>query len=202
MTRGFLPLLGLVIAVGLSTLSFATFGFHVVTTEGARRLAVEHHPRPVPDVVLVDQNGAHFTLAAYRGETLLVEFIYTNCPTICGVLGDDFGRVLAMLAARGDASRVALLSISFDPARDGPASLRSYAERFGAKAPQWRVAVPATRSGLAALLKRFGVVVIPDRFGGFTHNAAVYLVDQRGRLVRILDPGPPATLLAAAYPVS
>ncbi len=203
MTRGFLPLLGFVIATGLATLGFATSGFRVVTTEGARRLAVEHHPRAVPDAVLVDQDGRRFTFAAYRGKALLVEFIYTNCPTICGILGDDFGRVLATLRQDRGTSGVDLLSISFDPARDGPRALRSYAARFGANAPGWRVAVPATREGLRALLKSFGVVVIPDRFGGFTHNAAIYLLDGQGRLVRILDAGPPATLLAeAAHAVS
>ncbi len=203
MTRGFLPLLAFVIATGLASLGFATSGFRVITTEGARRLAVEHHPRAVPDVVLVDQDGKRFTFSTYRGKALLVEFIYTSCPTICGVLGDDFGHVLATLRQDGGTSGVDLLSISFDPARDGPPALRSYAGRFGASAPGWRIAVPATREGLRALLKSFGVVVIPDRFGGFTHDAAVYLLDGQGRLVRILDAGPPATLLAeAAHAVS
>lgn len=203
MTRGFLPLLGCVIAIGLATLGAATSGFQVVTSEGAHRLAVAHHPRAVPNVVLIDQDGARFSLADYRGRTLLVEFIYTSCPTICGVLGDDFSRVLSAMRHGGGGSRVALLSISFDPARDGPEALRLYAERFGASAPLWRVAVPATRGGLRTLLESFGVVVIPDGFGGFTHSAAVYRLDERGRLVRILDPGAPRSLLAEAnQPVS
>jgi len=32
------------------------------------------------------------------------------------------------------------------------------------------------------------VVVIPDRRGGFEHNAALHLVDREGRLARIADP--------------
>jgi protein SCO1/2 len=51
-------------------------------------------------------------------------------------------------------------------------------------------------------MQSFGVVVIPDGMGGFIHNSAVYLVDARGRLARILDPDSPPQLLAAALRVS
>jgi protein SCO1/2 len=195
MTRGFIPLVALIIVAGLAALDWGTDGFRVLTSEGARRLDIERAPRPVPDVALVDQSGAGFSLRDYRGKLLLVEFIYTSCPTICGVLGDDFRRILDTLGRDHASQDVALLSISFDPAHDGPAELRLYGERFGAAAPRWRIAVPRTAAGLTALLKSFGVVVIPDQFGGFVHNAAIYLVDRRGRLVRILDAEAPASVV-------
>jgi protein SCO1/2 len=195
MTRGFIPLVALIIAAGVAALDGSTDGFRAVTSEGARRLDIERTPRPVPDVALVDQSGAGFSLGDYRGKLLLVEFIYTSCPTICGVLGDDFRRILDRLRRDRAGRDVALLSISFDPARDGPEELKLYGERFGATAPGWRIAVPRTAAGLAALEKSFGVVVIPDQFGGFVHNAAIYLVDRRGRLVRILDAEAPAPLV-------
>jgi protein SCO1/2 len=198
-TRGFLPLLGLVVALGLTALGSATHGFRVVTTEGARRLAVESNPPTVPDVALIDQNGARFSLDAYPSQVLLVDFIYTDCPTICGVLGSNLAQVMDLLSREGGALRhIDLLSISFDPTRDGPRELSAYSARFGATAPRWRVAVPATADGLRTLLKTFGVVIIPDGFGGFTHNDGIYLVDRQQRLVRILDPDTPATLLAKA----
>ena len=50
---------------------------------------------------------------------------------------------------------------------------------------------------LAAWLRTFGIVVIPDGYGGYEHNAALHLVDERGRLVRILDLG--ATDEAASF---
>jgi protein SCO1 len=198
-TRGFLPLLGLVVAVGLAALSSETHGFRVITTEGARRLAVENHPPTIPDVALIDQNGTRFSLDVYRGRVLLVDFIYTDCPTICGVLGSNLAQVVDLLSREGGVlQHVNLLSISFDPARDGPRELSAYGARFGAIPPRWRVAVPATAEGLRTLLKTFGVVIIPDGFGGFTHNGGIYLIDRQGRLVRILDPDEPPTLLAKA----
>ena len=40
---------------------------------------------------------------------------------------------------------------------------------------------------LKRLLAVFGIVVIQDESGGFTHNAAIHLVDRNGRLARIYD---------------
>lgn len=186
MRLGFPLLLGLVLAAGMAALAAETEGFRVVTSEGARRLAVAERPVALPDVALIDQNGATFSLRNYRGRTVLVDFIYTRCPSLCGVLGGDFGRILA--AVPGRAAEIDLLSISFDRQNDDQAALRLYGERYGATAPRWRVAVPETARGLARLLRSFGVVVVPDGIGGFVHDSDVYLVDRQGRLVRILDP--------------
>jgi cytochrome oxidase Cu insertion factor (SCO1/SenC/PrrC family) len=38
--------------------------------------------------------------------------------------------------------------------------------------------------------------------GGFIHNSAVYLIDTRGRLARILDPDSPPQLFADALRAS
>ena len=197
MTRSFLALLACVLTAGIGALSWAIDGFRVVTSEGARRLTVERSALPLPDVEMIDQNGHPFSLADYRGKTVLVDFIYTRCPTICGVLGDDFRNVLDMVHS-GTADDVDLLSISFDPEHDDRAALQLYGERYGAAAPRWRVAAPADRHGLATLLSSFGTVVIPDAIGGFMHSSAVYLIDPRRRLARILDPDAPVTLFAAA----
>ena len=192
MTRGFLPLLAVVLAAGVGALGWATDGFRVVTSEGARRLAVEEAPLPLPDVPLTDQTGAVFSLANYRGRTVLVDFIYTSCPTICGVIGDDLRDALETKALDAD-----LLSISIDPASDDRRSLKAYGERFGATAPRWRIARPESQSALKRLLNGFGAVVIPDGNGGFIHSAAVYVVDPQGRLARIIDPDP-ATIIREA----
>ncbi len=203
MTRGFPVLLALVLAAGIAALAFETDGFRVVTSAGARQLSVERTPQILPDAHLVDQDGTPFTLGAYRGRTVLVDFIYTRCPTICGVLGNDFAGVLQSTPASrsGAGAPIDLLSISFDPADDQDA-LRLYGERFGAKAPRWRIAAAADAKIRADLLRSFGVVVIPDGIGGFIHDDAVYVIDARGRLARILDPDTPAQLAASALKVA
>jgi protein SCO1 len=198
MTRGFLPLLAVVLTTGIAALAWETEGFRVVTGAGARQLDIERTPRSLPDARLVDQDGNAFGLDVYRGRPVLVDFIYTRCPTICGALGDDFQHVLELMGGAHAGAQIDLLSISFDRQNDDRTALQLYGERYGAKAPRWRIAAPADDRSLAVLLQSFGVVVIPDGMGGFIHNSAVYLVDARGRLARILDPDAPRQLLAQA----
>lgn len=202
MARGFPVLLALALSTGIAALYCETDGFRVVTSAGARQLQVERAPQSLPDARLVDQDGTPFTLGAYRGRALLVDFIYTRCPTICGQLGDDFAHVLRLMKARRPGAPIDLLSISFDPQNDDRQALRLYGERFGAKAPHWRIAAPRDAQELAGLLRSFGVTVIPDGMGGFIHNDAVYVIDAHGRLAGILDPDAPARLVTAALKVA
>ena len=51
----------------------------------------------------------------------------------------------------------------------------------------WSLARVRDDAELKRLLAVFGVVVIQDESGGFTHNAAIHLVDRNGRLARIYD---------------
>ena len=197
-SRGFLPLLAVVVAAGTAALAWETDGFRVVTSTGAREFEIERTPPPLPDVRLVDQDGNAFSFNTYKGKPVLVDFIYTRCPTLCGALGEDFHQVQALSDGAGLGAPLDLLSISFDPQNDDREALKLYGARFGATAPRWRIAVPGNAADLAALLKTFGVVVIPDGMGGFTHNGAIYVVNAQGRLARILDPDlPPQQLVQA-----
>ena len=176
---------------GGAALAAATDGFQAFTTETARRVAVRRHPVEVPTVPLENQSGAQVTLADLRGKWLLVDFIYTRCVTFCTALGADFARLERQLADPVAQGRVALLSISFDPAHDPPPALAAYLERSRASGPGWQAARPVTAAGLRQLTAAFGITVIPDQLGGYTHNAAIHLVDPEGRLVDIFDLGNP-----------
>jgi protein SCO1 len=175
-------------AVGLGA---ATDGFVAFTTETARRVAVRRRPIELPAVALESDAGARFTLADLRGRWLLVDFIYTRCPTVCTTLGGDFARLERELAGPIAQDRVRLVSISFDPAHDTPVQLAAYLQRFGARNAAWQAARPLTAKGLQQLTRAFGVTVIPDGLGGYTHNAAIHLVDPDGRLADIFDLGDP-----------
>ena len=84
--RALLASLALLLAGG-AALSAATGRFQAFTTEAARRLAVRQHPIAIPAVALQIQSGAHINFADLRGKWLLVDFIYTRCPTYCLALG-------------------------------------------------------------------------------------------------------------------
>jgi protein SCO1/2 len=82
---------------------------------------------------------------------------------------------------------VRLVSISFDPARDDPGELRAYRGRYSAEPAGWDLGRPARASELPVWLRAFGVVVIPDQLGGYTHNTAVHVVGPERKLVAIFD---------------
>lgn len=173
-------------ALGVAAIGHATEGFRVVTAEGARRLDVAAHPRAVPDALLEDKDGRRFRLGDYQGRPVLVEFFYTRCASICTRLTGAF-QVLDRALPAGTLFDPVLIGISFDPENDTPSALRDYGRAYGADGRSWRFARPVDGPGLAALLKAFGVVVVPDGEGGFDHNAAIHLIDRKGRFARVYD---------------
>ncbi|MBE2244173.1 MAG: SCO family protein [Burkholderiaceae bacterium] len=175
------------LAAGGAVLAGATDGFRAFTAETARRIAVREHPRAVPPAALQTADGRRIGFDALRGRWLIVDFIYTNCATVCSAQGGVFARLQRELAVPIAAGHVALMSISFDPARDDPAALAAYQRLHGGEGSGWIAARPADAAALAALLRSFGVVAVPDGGGGFVHNAALSVVDPDGRLVAILD---------------
>lgn len=192
------PLLASLVVTVIATIIGwrATLGFQAFTWESYRRLSVARHPVPVPDVQLQDQDGRVFTPASYQGKLVLVNFIYTRCPSLCSYSGTVYARLLRALTHDQLGEQVSLLSISLDPDHDTPVHLREYRRRYTrAVSGVWRIARPLTTQAGVRLLARFGVISIPDGLGGIKHNAAVHLIDRYGRLVRVMDENDPEQIL-------
>ncbi len=84
----------------------------------------------VPDATLTATDGKPFSLTEDTTKPLtLVFFGYTHCPDICQIVMADITSALARL---DDAQReqVGMLFVTTDPARDDPATLRRYLDRF------------------------------------------------------------------------
>lgn len=177
----------LVAVAGIGVLWHGTDGFASFTAEAVRRAEILRAPRRLPAAVLEDQDGRPFSLQDYRGKLLAVEFIYTRCMTVCRSLGLAFRQIREHVPPSMLGSKFALLSISFDTARDDPARLKAYGDAYGADGRYWRIARLRSAADLKPLLDAFGIVVIPDGLGGFEHNAAIHLLDRDGRLAWISD---------------
>lgn len=180
----------IILLLGIWAAWVITGGFEAITAEQARRLDISRKQPAVPDVRLTDQSGRTFRFGEWvreEGKYLIVDFIYTNCQTICRSLGTEFQQLQRGIAERGLQDRVHLLSVSFDPAHDSPAVLKEYAEHMQVMPGIWTFATVGDARELDVLLRTFGVIVIPDRLGGFQHNAALIRVAPSGRLVRVTD---------------
>lgn len=176
-----------VLTAGVGVLAGVTDGFRAYTTETARRIGVREHPPLVPPLSLQTAAGTSTSFGQLRGRWLLVDFIYTNCITYCSAQGGAFARLQRQLAGPIAADKVALLSVSFDPARDDPVALTRYQRIHGDHGVGWIAARPVDPADLATLMRVFGVVAVRDGLGGFVHNRAIAVVDPEGRLVAILD---------------
>ncbi len=183
----------LLLLCGYSAAAWITRDFQVWTDEGARRLEVALQPVDAPRVA-VDGPGVAApdlpALLAQGGGVTIADFIYTRCQTVCLSLGSSFQQLQAALQAdraAGQRANVRLLSISFDGARDHPAALRAYAQGLRADPALWRFVRVPDAAQEQALLRRLGVVVVPDGRGDYEHNAALLVFDARGRMVRVFD---------------
>ena len=178
---------------GYAAADWLTHGFQVWTDEGARRLEVALQPVDAPRVA-VDGPGVAApdlpALLAQGGGVTIADFIYTRCQSVCLSLGSSFQQLQAALQAdraAGQRANVHLLSISFDGAHDHPAALRAYAQGLQADPALWRFVRVPDAAQEQALLRRLGVVVVPDGRGDYEHNAALLVFDARGRMVRVFD---------------
>jgi len=90
----------------------------------------------VPDVVLVNQDGARVRLRALveSGKPVVLDFIYGTCTTICPVLSAGYTSVQSKIGP--DTRKVQLISISIDPEHDTPKVMKGYLKQYQAK-PGW-----------------------------------------------------------------
>jgi protein SCO1/2 len=167
-----------------------THGFRAVTSDQARQHAFAESPRTLPAIPLVDSHGQPTELRRITRERpyTVVALVYTQCTSLCLLTASSEAYLQTRLRDAGLQEQVGLLTISFDPARDTPEELAHYARRVKADAGTWTIATVADPSDLDELLDSFGVVVLPDGAGGYTHNGALFLVDRHGRLFDALDP--------------
>jgi len=86
----------------------------------------------IPDVEVLDQDGKaiHFYSDLVKGKTVAINFIFTNCTTICPPLGATFARLQRELTGKD----VHFISISVDPLTDTPERLKAWGAKFKAGA--------------------------------------------------------------------
>lgn len=170
---------------GLATLWVGTDSGRAFTAEEARRLEVREHPKPVPNWRLENQDAAPLALANWRGQYVVVDFIYTSCPSVCLTLSSGMRTLQKEFEEALAQNKLHLLSISFDPEQDTPERLRTHLSHFSADKAYWAAARPTHPVEKKAILDFFKVTVIPDEMGGYTHSAGYHVIDAQGRLVAI-----------------
>ena len=147
----------------------------------------------VPDLPLVDQNGAPFTLRDGAGRVRIVTFIYTRCPLpdFCPLMVRHLETLRRRANEEGLGSRLALLGVTLDPAFDTPPVLRAYGEsvlKGSNRFDQWTLAT-GTPAQIENVARFFGVGYRAD--GGFvTHTLVTAVIGHGGndgRVMRVFE---------------
>lgn len=183
----------LVCCLGSALVWQLTDGLHSFTSEAWRREAVQRSPRLLPNIALEDEQGQRLHLhdlcnpQANPGHrsAIVLDFVYTRCPTVCRTLGAASTQLANRLSDRG--AQVHVLSISFDPEHDTPEQMLRYKRGMESTPSAWHIARASSAIETEAISRTAGVVVIADGLGGFEHNAALVLVDSACKMTQIFD---------------
>ena len=151
-----------------------------------------HMPAPgedVPDFSFTNQAGQHISLKQYRGNVLLVTFIYTRCPfpDFCPRISSNFAGIYKQLGTNPALAGTHLLSISFDPEHDTPKVLRDYGFSVAhthepALFSRWEFAAPSA-ADLPRIADFFALTVKPEG-GLITHNLSTAVIGPDGKIVK------------------
>ena len=112
----------------------------------------------IPDVDVLDQDGnaLHFYSDLVKGKTVAINFIFTNCTTICPPLAATFARVQKEMGEKVGKD-VHFISISVDPLTDTPERLKAWGAKF--KAGEGWTFVTGEKQQIDLLLNALGAAV-------------------------------------------
>lgn len=126
---------------------------------------------PPQDFTLRDEDGRPVSLSQFRGEPLILTFLYSTCRDTCPLTASQIRIALDRLG--GD---VPALAVSVDPANDTPARARRFLVEHQVTG---RIRfLLGGRAQLAPIWRAYGIQPQGDRF---EHSAYVLVVDRRGR---------------------
>lgn len=137
---------------------------------------------------LVDQDGKRVDERVLKGKWSAVFFGFTYCPDVCP--GTLQGLTAAADLLGPKAKDLQIVFISTDPERDTPANVKQWLE--AQSPPAGTLGLTGTPQEVAVAAKAYRVVYSKSGEGSdyaINHSTAIYLMDPKGRFVRIMAYG-------------
>jgi len=158
----------------------------ILPAEGsASRLAVIAR---APEFSLTTQDGKNFCDSELKGKVVLIGFVFTTCNGTCPATTHRMASIQLELKRRGldKDGRVQLLSISLDPARDNPDTLKRYMRLYDVDPSNWTF-VTGDLADVNKVIAAWGMWARPAANGQLDHPSRVFLLDGLGRIREIYN---------------
>jgi protein SCO1/2 len=193
-------LLKKIIILGL-ILALPGFLYYLLTEKGKNRyrplpiLGPKHlattshkfHGKIIPDTIfhtiadfnLIDQDGKPISFKNFKKKILVVNFFYTNCPTLCHTVNAN---VDSLSENYGKNKMVYFASVTVDPQRDNGEVLKDYANKNTPLSPK-RLFLTGDTSTIYNLARK-GLLVDALQTGenDFIYSNKLILVDSERRI--------------------
>ncbi|MES2771929.1 MAG: SCO family protein [Pseudomonadota bacterium] len=133
------------------------------------------------NLALTDHHGAPRTLADFQGKAVILFFGYTACPDICPSTLTRFAAVRKQLGS--DASKIQVLFVTLDPARDTQERLAAYVPWFDSSF----IGLYGDEAKTKAVASEFNIFYAKQDTGSaagyaLDHTAGAYAFDPAGRI--------------------
>jgi protein SCO1 len=134
--------------------------------------------KEAPRFRLRDARGGYVDSRLLRGRPYVVTFLFTSCPDVCPLIGQEIRAAFEQLG--DDASGVAGVGISVDPARDSSSAVRTWLDRQRLPG-NFHYAIGAEKELAPVWKSYFAAPQIPGDPNS-SHSASIWLIDARGRI--------------------
>ena len=120
-------------------------------------------------------------LGHLQGKVQVLAMVYTTCEAACPLIVSRMQLLQAALPSELR-SQVGFVLVSFDPARDTPAVLRTYSARMQLDPASWSL-LSGSHDDVLELAMLLGVRYQRDQRGGFVHSTVITVLNKTGEIV-------------------
>jgi len=137
------------------------------------------------DFSYTNQQNETISLNDIKGTPTLVNFIFTNCDTVCPPMTYNMTEIQAAIESEG-IENYQIVSFSVDPENDTPEALSEFMGSYTLNEEKWDFLTGYSQDEIAEVARQsFQSLVVnePDT-DQVIHGTSFYLVDQEGTVVK------------------
>ncbi len=150
---------------------------------------------PAPEIRLTDARGGVLDTRSLLGEPYAITFLYSSCPDVCPLIGEELQTALAQLGP--DSHKVGVVAVSVDPRGDTLAAVRAWLKLHREPA-NFHYLIGSEQQLKPTWDAYFVAPQIPGDPNS-SHTAAIWLVNRQGQRQAEIDAGAPVSPNDLAY---